>query len=191
MSDINNLVNKILAEREREAERIIAEAEEKAAGVVAESVESAEKEKTRILEAAELDAAKQAEQLVSGKKLEIRDEHLDAKRQVIERVFEAVREKLNNMPKEKFLGFVKNHLTALDLDGWELVLPKKYGIADIAEVNSLLDGKNAGLKLHTGGRDVTGGFVMLKAGVENNNTFDALVDYYRYELESEITAKLF
>jgi V/A-type H+-transporting ATPase subunit E len=193
LSNLDNLIAKILSDAEGEAQRILAEAKEKAARIYNESAANAEKEKGEIIAQAEKEAAKQAEQIELGKKLEIRDLQLNAKQSVIDKVFDLALKKLNGMPKDKFWKFLSDSLVKMDLDGEELILPAKYEVKDLTELNAFLQqkGKKGNLTLYTGDRKLDGGFILVKNGIENNNTFETLIQYYRYDLEGDVIKNLF
>lgn len=193
MSNLDNLISKILKDCEEKSQQIIDSANEKAAEIMREHTSAAEKEKERILNDANAEAERTAERIISGKKLEIRNDCLNAKQEVINKVFDLALQKLNDMPQDKFWEFLCNNLLAMDLDGEEIILPSKYNITDIEKLNAFLKkhNKKGNLKLYNGDRKIGGGFVLLKEGIENNNTFETLVEYYRYELERDIITKLF
>lgn len=193
MSNLDNLISKIIGDCEEKSKQITDSANERASEIMRENIEAAEKEKDKILSGAKAEAKIMAEQIVLSKNLEMRDANLNAKREIIDRVFDRALQKLNEMPKNVFIDFLRKSLAALDLDGEEIVLPSKYEITDIEEINAFLKEKNkkGNLKLYKGDKKIDGGFVLLKEGIENNNTFETLIKYYRYELEGEIIAKLF
>lgn len=193
MSNLDNLTSKILKDCEAESEQIIENANAKAYEIMQENINFAEKEKEKILANAKIEAKKTAERIILGKKLEIRDNHLLAKQEVVDRVFDYALKKLNNMSKDEYWKFVCNNLRAMDTDGEEIIFPSKYNITNIEELNAFLKskGKKGNLKLYSGDRDMNGGFILIKGGIENNYTFESLIQYYRYELESDIIGSLF
>lgn len=193
MSNLDNLISKILKESEDKAGQIIETANARADEIMRENISIAEKEKEKILSTARTEAEKAAEQIILGKKLEIRDSNLNAKQAIVDKVFDVALQKLNNMQKDEYWKFLCNNLCAMDLDGEEIILPAKYGVTNIDELNAFLkaNNKKGNLKLYNGDRKIDGGFVLLKGGIENNNTFETLIRYYRYELEGDVIASLF
>lgn len=193
MSNLDNLISKILKESEDKAGQIIETANARADEIMRENISIAEKEKEKILSTARTEAEKAAEQIILGKKLEIRDSNLNAKQAIVDKVFDVALQKLNNMQKDEYWKFLRNNLCAMDLDGEEIILPAKYGVTNIDELNAFLkaNNKKGNLKLYNGDRKIDGGFVLLKGGIENNNTFETLIRYYRYELEGDVIASLF
>lgn len=192
MSNLDNLTSKILTDSEARSAAIMKEAADRAAAIVQEYMTAAEEEKQRILEAGEKEAGQVSEQMLLAKKLEIRDSHLQVKQEVLDRVFAIATERLNNMSKEEYFRFLKEKLQQMDIDGEEIMIPKKYHVASIDELNTNLqeEGAKGKLKLSSGG-NIEGGFILIKDGIEHNNTFEALVNFCRYELESEMIETLF
>lgn len=192
MSNLDNLTSKILTDSKARSAAIMEEAAGRSAAIVKEYMNAAEEEKQRILNAGAKEAGRASEQMLLAKKLEIRDSHLQAKQEVLNRVFTIAIERLNNMSREEYFRFLSAALKHMDIDGVELVIPKKYHVTSIDEINTYLqnEGVKGNLRLSSGGI-IEGGFILIKDGIEHNNTFEALVNFYRYELESKIIEILF
>lgn len=193
VSTLDNLTAKILADSEAKAAEILAGAKAEAERIQAAAVEEANREKEKILSEAKVAAAREEEQIVVGGTLAVRDQNLAAKQQMLDKVFAEALSRLNAMGKDEYLKFLTGCLSKLDLDGEEILLPEKYGIGSADEINAALKkaGKKGNLTLSRPGRKIEGGFVLSKGGIEQNNTFEALVGYYRYELESEVISTLY
>lgn len=193
MSALDNLTAKIIADSQAEAASIISAANAQAEQIEAAAAENAQREKEHILAEAKTDAAREEDQIVVGKTLEMRDANLRAKQDVLDKVFAIALERLNAMDKNEYFAFLAAQLSRMDLDGEEILLPEKYGVTNIDELNQALKdaGKKGNLVLSGSERKINGGFVLSKNGIEQNNTFEALVEFYRYELESEVISTLY
>lgn len=193
MSNLDNLISKIISDSEEKSRQIIDAANEKAIRMFKESIDLAETERMCILEDARREAQKASERIISVKKLEIRDNAINAKRGVIEVVLNKALERLNNMDKNNFWEWLCKYLLNLDLNGEEIILPDKYKIKNTNELNAYLkkNNKSGDLKLYNGTRKINGGFVLIKHGVEANYTFESLIDYYRYDLENIVIKTIF
>lgn len=197
MSSLDNLTAKILADSKAKAKEITDAAKREAESKIAEGIRFATAESEKIVADAHIEAKANAEQIVQGKTLAIRDENLGAKREMLDKIFAEALKRLNETPKDEYLKYIGEYLSKLELDGEELVLPKHYGIKSVDEimhVNKLAElfGKGPGIKLSTDEkRSIDGGFVLVKDGIEQNHTFEALLGYYRYELESEVLKILY
>ncbi len=182
MSNLDNLTAKILADAREKAAQIVENAKAEAEAKIAEELRAAEAESEKITADAELEAARRAGQLVSGKALAVRDENLAARRETLDKVFAEALKRLNDMPKEEYEKFLSGYLSKLSLSGESLYLPAKYGITQ-APVG--------GVTLPDDSRGIDGGFILSKDGIEQNHTFEALLRYYRDEMESEVLKILY
>lgn len=188
MTNLDKLTAKIRGDAESRADKITADAKWQAERIVAEAIADATREKERILAEAETEAAHAGEQIILGKTLAIRDQNLNAKQKMLDEVFAAALEKMHAMTKDEFMKFLTSYLSGMKLSDEEIILPKKYGIKSVDELNKSL---NAKLTLHEGERDIEGGFILCKQGIEQNNTFESLISYYRYELEGTVLKMLY
>lgn len=194
MSGLENLTAKILADSKAKAQEIVNAAKNDADEKIAQEISAANAESDKIAADSKIEAARRAEQLIQGKTLAIRDENLSAKREMLDKVFEDALTQLNSMPKEAYLKYVCDYLSKLDLDGEELVLPQKYGVTSIDEINGALkkSGKKGNLTLNTAAKQtIDGGFILIKKGIEQNHTFESLIGFYRDDLEGEVLKILY
>jgi V/A-type H+/Na+-transporting ATPase subunit E len=198
MSNLDNLTSKIIKDAEVKKIEILNEATVKADEIIKKKTEDANKKASSILQKAEMESKTIKERIISKTDLEIRNKKLLAKQQVIEKVFEAAKEKLKAMNSEEFTKFIKNSIMALDIHGDEEIiinpvdrdkLPEKF----LAEVNKALisKGKLGNLKFNVKTHEIDGGFILSKNGIEINNSFDELVNSLKYELEYEVGKILF
>jgi V/A-type H+-transporting ATPase subunit E len=70
---------------------------------------------------------------------------------------------------------------------------KKFGKKFVATINEKLkaEDKNANLSLSDETRDISGGVILKEEGVENNNSFEALLAMRRDDLEAQVAGILF
>ncbi|MGN9161849.1 V-type ATP synthase subunit E [Clostridium sulfidigenes] len=198
MSNLDNLTSKIIKDAEVKKIEILNESTVKADEIIKKKTEEANKKASSILQKAEMESKTIKERIISKTDLEIRNKKLLAKQQVIEKVFEAAKEKLKAMNAEEFTKFIKNSIMALDIHGDEEIiinpvdrdkLPEKF----LDEVNKSLisKGKLGNLKFNVKTHEIDGGFILSKNGIEINNSFDELVNSLKYELEYEVGKILF
>ncbi|KYH30310.1 MULTISPECIES: V-type ATP synthase subunit E [Clostridium] len=196
MSNINNLTNKIIEDAEATAKQIVDEARIKEKNTINKKVSEAEKEKKIILSRAESEAKIRAERIVSNAHLQARNMKLSAKGETLDNVFKAALTKLNALPQEEFLKFMKDSILSLDIDGDEEVIVDENNSAVtpkfIEEVNKALKakGKLGQLKLSFK-KNLSGGYIIAKNGIGINNTFESLIKSSRDELEAEVASVLF
>ena len=189
MSSLDNLISKILSDSEAQAGRIIDAARVEAEAIIAKGTAEAEAERKTMLASASGDAEMASQRITLEKKLEIRDDVLRAKREIIDKVFSLALAKLKELPKESYLAFLNAGLKVLtfgkaqDDDIGELVLTSAY---DVAQGDVAI----AGISINRA-RNASSGFILEKEGIEYNFTFEALLESHRHELEYEITKILF
>ncbi len=194
MSNLDNLVSKIIDDSNKKAKAIIDEANLNAAKIVNTKVEAANAQSEQILSNAKLEAQRTKEQIVAGKRLEIRDSKLLAKQDVIENSFKLAVESMKKMSKEDFAAFLERYLLKLPIHGDEqIIVPKRYEDIDINKINSKLAQNNTlgKLSILKDVKEIDGGFILVREGIENNNTYESLLDYYRAELETAVVENLF
>jgi V/A-type H+-transporting ATPase subunit E len=171
------MLDKVFADAREKAAEITETAKREAEAKIAEEVRLAEEDAAKLVADAELEAAHTAEQLVQGKTLSLRDANLAAKRETLDKIFAEALKRLNEMPKPEFEKFLAGYLAKLELNGEELALPTKYGITAVPFPGVSVAGSK--------GRDIEGGFILAKDGIERNHTFEALLRYYRDDLEPQ------
>ncbi|MFV3011436.1 V-type ATP synthase subunit E [Clostridium botulinum] len=198
MSNLENLTSKIIEDANKEAEKLLSEAKKEENEIVDEKVKKANKAKEQIIEKTKREAKTKAERVISNTHLKVRNNKLEAKQEMINKVFDEAVIKLQNLPQEEYLNFIKNSILSLDIEGDEEIIVSsndkdKIDISFMLTLNNKLKnkGKKELLKISNENRDIKGGFILYKNGIEINNSFEALVDSLRDELEQEIIEALF
>lgn len=198
MSNLENLTSKIIEDANKEAEKLLSEAKKEENKILDEKIEKAHKAKEQIIENSKREAKTKAERIVSNTHLKIRNNKLEAKQQMINKVFNEAIIKLQDLSKDEYLNFIKSSILYLDIEGDEEIIMSandkdKIGMNFIQTLNNQLKdkGKKGLLKVSNEDRNIKGGFILYKNGIEINNSFEALVDSLRDELEQEIIEALF
>ncbi len=183
MSNLDNLVQKILDDAKERANAIIEDANKVKEEVIDAKVREANEKKDKIIERATAEAELLKERVISSAELKVRNEKLKAKQTVIDRVFNLAKKKLENLDEEKYVAYLTNTIRTLTLNGDEvLVVPKN--MADKV--------KRLRIPIRVSDDEfVDSGFLIKGKGIMLNYTFDSLIDYYREELETEIAQSLF
>ncbi len=183
MSNLDNLVQKILDDAQERANAIIEDANKVKEDIIESKVKVANENKKRIIERATAEANLLKERVISGAELKVRNEKLKAKQTVIDRVFDLAKESLKKLDEDKYISYLTNTLKTLKLNGDEvLVVPEKMK----KKVKTL------GLFIKVSDNEaVDSGFLIKGKGIMLNYTFDSLIEHYREELETEIAQSLF
>lgn len=197
VSNINNLTSKILKDAEGKRDSIINQAKAEGGAIVSKNVKRAETISNEIIEKANIESEVRKARVISNAKLTVRNNQLQAKQEVIGKVFETAVEKLNNFSGKEYAVFVETTLKSLDLDGTETIIINEkdkdvFNIKFLTDLNKELmaQGKKGEISLDVTG-NFKGGFVLDRNGIQINNTFESLVNSLRSELEFEVTKALF
>jgi V/A-type H+-transporting ATPase subunit E len=194
--EAGQVVEKILADANAEAEKIKKEAEEK---------ESAEKDKLNeqlkeYKEQTEILAQKAGEDekshILAAARMDITKELLAEKRKILDEVFEQARKKLREMPDEEYRALIKKLLVdTVETGDEEVVLDtneKRIDHGFIKHINRELgSGKKGELKLSDEKQDIGAGFILKRGKIKTNVSIGVLLDQARKELEIELAKELF
>lgn len=198
MSNLSNITSKILKDAEEKSESIISKANAEKDSMISKKVTIANELANEIVKKAEIEAKSVKERIISAAKLEVRNNKLSAKQEKISEVFEKSIDSLCSMSKEEFINFVENSILSIGVEGDETLILNESGIkvideSFIKELNSKLNarGIDGKIKLASKTREFRGGFILEKNGIEINNTYEALVEALRDEVEYEVAGVLF
>lgn len=183
MSNLDNMINKILEDGKKEAAKIKEEARQNNEELVESRILEANTQKEAIIKEANKEAVMLKSRLESEVKLKIRDEKLVAKRQVLDKTFELAKDSLRDIGEDKYLGFLKRNLDEITLKGSEkIVAPEKF--KDAIE--------KSGLNVSVSSEEsVESGFLLKDGNIVINYSFESLVDFMREDLEGEVAKALF
>lgn len=198
MANLDNLISKILEDANSKAKEIIDEAKKREEKTIESFTSKAEKEKELIINKSHIESKIRKERVISNTNLEIRNKKLRVKQELIENVFDRAENTLQEISQDEYNKFVRNFILSMDIDGdEEIVISRNYkNVINenlISSINGELinKGKKGELKLSSENRDIKGGFILCKSGIEINCTFEALVPSLRDELEDKILDILF
>lgn len=180
MAELSNLTNRILEEAKSLADETVKSAELKAENIMEKSNEQAKLRYDSIVEKGTLEAENLKERLKSNAKLKARDNELNAKQEVIKRVFEETLEDVKNIDDEKLISYIQNNASFSE-DSILLVQKDRL---------DLVKEKFPQLKVSEE-RFVDSGFVEISGGIEKNFTFSTQIDYIKDEIQGEIAKVLF
>ncbi len=189
MSNLENLINKIISDGNIKATAILSEANSKRD----EIINSAQSKAGEILQngrkSADIEAKNKKNQFLLEQDINLRDRLLSKKQDIIDKIFAKAVEKLSNLPQNEYESFLKKYLLALDLNGGEeILIPTKYESIDKKAINDYLtaNGKKGNLTFSGSKRNIENGFIAVREGIENDNRFEALINFYKDDLEKDI-----
>lgn len=188
MNNLEKIISHIEAQGITESEAICKEAENKAQEIINAAMEEAKKISSEIT----ADAAKKEKQIIDSAKNSARQlekqQALQAKQAAIAKVIERAKEKLYSLSDEKYLEITKKML--------ETYAHKNESglIAFNAKDKGRIEEKvysSYNLKLSEANADIDGGFVLIYGGIEENCSFEAIIDSKKEELSDKTAAILF
>lgn len=197
MSNLNNLTSKILNDAEEKKKYILADAEAQKDKIISKKTSRAEADKEEIINKANVEAEVKKARIISNAKLSVRNDMLRAKQYVISKVFSEAIEKLQNLSNGDYKYYVISTLDSLELEGTEVIIINEkdkdiFSNEFLEALNKELEskGKKGSVTLNMDGK-FDGGFILDRNGIQINNTFEALINSLRGELEFEVNKVLF
>jgi len=198
MSNLQNLTSKIMQDAELKAENTIKEARNKEVDIINRKKDLANKVARSMVESAEVENKALIERAISSAQLEARNKKLLAKQGIFNMIFHEVEDRLRKMNLDVYQQFVRSSILSLDIEGDEEII---MSIDDKAKLpndfisnlnNELINsGKIGNLKLSEDSRDLRGGYILSKNGIDINNSFKAMITSLRDELEFGVNKILF
>ena len=194
--EAGQVVEKILADANAEADKIKKEAEKKESTERAKLNEQLKeyKEQTEIL--AKKAGEDEKSHILAAARMAIAKEFLAEKRKILDEVFEQAREKLQDMPDEEYRALMKELiLDTVETGDEEVVIDTNEKRIDgefIKKINSeLASGKKGDLKLSDEKQNISAGFILKRGKIKTNVSIGVLLDQARKELEIELAKELF
>lgn len=198
---LDRLVERILSDAGKEAERIAEEGREAKEKILEEAYQKAEEKYgagvREITAIVEMDK----ERALKAASLEARKELLSEKRRMMSEVFDRAMVLMRNQTRDQCLGMLTDMaldaLGQLGADEALMILNDKdrsgMGEEILKSANDRLasPGEAKRLRLSEETREIEGGFVLKAGRVEVDNSFEALIDGRREELEDMVAEILF
>jgi V/A-type H+/Na+-transporting ATPase subunit E len=191
---VEDILKRIEADAEEEAGRILAEGRKEAEKVRSEAASRADARRKELEAAAKRRADEERNRITTLARLAARRELLDAKRALIDSVFEEAANRIVKMPKDKYRAFIEGLLEESVESGDEEVLigegEERIDQSFLDEVSKRLK-KGKGLKLSDERRPIRAGFVLRSGRVETNCALSTILRGARERVETEVAAALF
>lgn len=176
MSNLDNIVNKIIADNENKILVLKNEANKKIQDLKSEFEENLKQEKETILRKFEANKVLELERINSSTQLKANNILLAKKQEIITKILKDLKEKLNNISIDEmneFINYNLNNRTERN-ENEILLIPLKF---------ETLKDKFSNVELTD---DINNGFIIKYKGIEENYTFDSLINYKLEELEEII-----
>lgn len=198
MSNLDNITSKILKDAEERKNEILQESEKKCREIIDAKTLKAKEIAQEIIKKAEEEGKLSVERLLSTTALDLRNQKLKAKQQLIDKAFQKAILNLEAMNDSDFESFMEKALLSLDIAGDEEIIISQDERSKLSEkfLNNINDkliglGKEGKLSFKADMLLTDRGFKLAKQGVEINYTFKELVNSLRYEMEYQVGNVLF
>ena len=186
------------ADGDAEAKKIIDAASKQAEEKRAESFKAALSEYEKLMQAGNAEC----EDILSGSRriaeMEAKKSVLSVKQEMISAAFDAAREEIVNMPRDKYTQFLARMAAEAAASGMEEIVLNARDKAEVGKsvckaANELLSAKGTPGKLSVSEdtADISGGVIVRFGGIETNCSIDALIRQRRSGLSTEVAAALF
>lgn len=192
------IIRRVMEDAETGAEKIKKEASDKARALENDARQKAEKKRDHILEQARKAAVEQKGRIIGVAQLDTRKKLLAAKQEMIGVAFEKALEEMASLNDSDYFDIIQQLLIATAETGKEAVImsesDKKRVPADfLTKVNKQISGNGrvGNLNLSEESRDIKGGFILQRGGLEMNCSFESLLEMKREELEHDVAELLF
>lgn len=198
MKGTEKIIAHIRADGDAEAKKIIDAASKQAEEKRAESFKAALSEYEKLMQAGNAEC----EDILSGSRriaeMEAKKSVLSVKQEMISAAFDAAREEIVNMPRDKYTQFLARMAAEAAASGMEAIVLNARDKAEVGKsvckaANELLSAKGTPGKLTVSEdtADISGGVIVRFGGIETNCSIDALIRQRRSGLSTEVAAALF
>lgn len=198
MKGTEKIIAHIRADGDAEAKKIIDAASKQAEEKRAESFKAALSEYEKLMQAGNAEC----EDILSGSRriaeMEAKKSVLSVKQEMISAAFDAAREEIVNMPRDKYTQFLARMAAEAAVSGMEEIVLNARDKAEVGKsvckaANELLSAKGTPGKLTVSEdtADISGGVIVRFGGIETNCSIDALIRQRRSGLSTEVAAAMF
>lgn len=198
MKGTEKIIAHIRADGDAEAKKIIDAASKQAEEKRAESFKAALSEYEKLMQAGNAEC----EDILSGSRriaeMEAKKSVLSVKQEMISAAFDAAREEIVNIPRDKYTQFLARMAAEAAASGMEEIVLNARDKAEVGKsvckaANELLSAKGTPGKLTVSEdtADISGGVIVRFGGIETNCSIDALIRQRRSGLSTEVAAAMF
>lgn len=195
MSGLDKIINHIEASATESANRLIEDAKAEAASITSLGKKEADDRAAAIRKQSESDVKAAAQRNVSAAEMTEKRLVLQAKQNMIDSVLVEAKESLRSLSDEEYFNIISRMVKKYAQAKEGVIRFSAKDLGRLPEgfegtINSALDG-DASLTVSTEPVRIDGGFVLEYGEIEENCSFDALVDASKEDLQDKIGAILF
>lgn len=196
MTGLEKIIQKIEADSKIECNNVISEANDEAREILEKAKIVSEQNKQEIIKAALSKSQTELELASSRAELERKKSILAVKINIVNKVIEDALSRLKNLPDEDYFITVKKlihvyaqkgcgilHFSAGDLKR----LPENFE----SDVNEMFKDNGISVKISSEPVNIDSGFILVYDDIEQNCSFDALLNSSIDEIKDELYSKIF
>lgn len=190
MNGLDKIIDNILKNAECEAERVTAAAKAEADEIIGKAQKNADKaiESAKIQAGTEYESMKKRE--ASTSEITKKRILLDAKQQVITRVVEDAKRKIEELDNESYFGLMKRFLERFENNAsGELGLSKRDKLRMNTSFAEMVKGKGFTVSEQT--YEISGGFILSMGDIEENCSVEAVFESEKEKLYDIVNRFLF
>ena len=196
MTGLEKMQSQILDEARRNADEILEQAEKEAGEIREEAGKSAQADSSRILEKSRAEVKNIQERTLSSCALQRRQILLEAKQEIIARILENAYHTLIEADEDTYFRIIRKMLEKYTAGQAGEICFSERDLGRMPEGFEKeiqeIAGKNGGtLILSKEPRKISGGFVLVYGGIEENCSFRAMFNSRKDELSDEVHKILF
>ena len=191
------ITSRILDDARKEASQGLREAHDRVEKMRRENEETIAQKREQALAKAREDAIELRDRMLRMAELDQRKEYLGMKRQVMDDAFDQALSQMRGMQVDQARRFLSDLLADAAQGDEELIISKAdegvFAPEFLQKINARLAemGKASSLKLSEERRELGGGVILRRGGMEVNLTYAAVLGEIRPSLEAEVAAMLF
>ena len=198
MNGIENITTRILTDAKREAETTREQSAVTCQRVTEKYTKESEDAYWKLVSAGKQEADQLAERMVSTATMEGKKQILTFKQEMVEQTFQAVTDRLANLPEDEYVAFLASLVCRAVRTGNEQLIfsPKdrgQFGKKATMAANEALAkaGKPANLTMSEATRNMLGGVIVTDGKIDMNCSIEALIEEARGPLTNQVATILF
>ncbi|MCL2843397.1 MAG: V-type ATP synthase subunit E [Oscillospiraceae bacterium] len=198
MNGIENITARILTDAERDAKTIRDRSAVTCQRVTEKYTKEAEDAYWKLVSAGKQEATQLSERIAGTAAMEAKKQILTFKQNMVEQTFQAVTDKLVNLPEDEYVAFLTGLICRAARTGEEQLIfsPKdrgQFGKKATMAANEALAkaGKTAQLTMSETTREMLGGVIVTDGKIDMNCSIEALVEEARGPLTNQVASILF
>ncbi len=190
MSGLDKILEHITREAQDEADRIVAAAREESDKIISSGRTEADSMAAAIAKQSEADVASAVRRIQSTSQLKEKRLILQAKQEKIEDVFQSARKALTELSDKEYFDVIRKMITRYSTGEKGQI---RFSAADQARLPADLAeaAKAANLQISQESADIDGGFILSYGDIEENCSFEVLIETSREALQDMVGQLLF